>query len=489
MNQPTKRQPWYRPRNVLPPVLAVVLTFVGWLTFLVYWAVTVQPNPSIDYATKLQELSAANQPPGENAWPMLVEAARMLAEVQSAMDDPLSPFDPFDFKPLYLEDTSPEVLSKLQHTITELRTAGVFDQLALAAQRPNAVRPQSQMQGESLLFQTIPDAGLLRRLALARIASMYQALAQGDAEEAVAALDQSLYVAQAHTHQSLIIEHLIGLAIATKAVGRLRQALMQNQFEAKTYARMLETIQQRLPFGSNEIAIHGERLILLDMIQRVYSDNGKGGGRLLLAETDDILQTGMGSPTSGVPAIVNLGGLLYANRIEITKATNDFFDHFIRLSKLSRAERRADPFDEDVFVQALGWRYMPLNMLIPALGRFVDSRDVIDCEIAGTIIMLALEQYRAQTGQYPDSLQELAPAILEDIPSDLFSAQGFVYRKLSNDPLDKGYVLYSIGVDGVDNNGATDSSEPKLALSAHDGLGLDFVLNAPKSEKQRSKDE
>ena len=110
-------------------------------------------------------------------------------------------------------------------------------------------------------------------------------------------------------------------------------------------------------------------------------------------------------------------------------------------------------------------------------------RDAMDCEIAGTIIMLALEQYRAETGQYPDSLENLTPIILEDIPSDPFSVDGFVYRKGSDEPLGKGYVLYSIGVDGVDNNGATDSSEPKLTLSDYDGFGLDFVLNAPTSQK------
>ncbi len=483
MSRSRKPRPWYRPRNI---ILVLLLAFVAWLTYLVYWALTVQPNPSTDYAKKLEELSAASQPAGENGWPMLAEAVSILTEVESALveaDERWSTFDPFDFEPLYLTGTSPAVLSKLRHTIAELRGAGAFDRLALAAQRPNAVRPQSQMQGESLLFQTIPIVGHLRGLALARIASMYQALAEGDADEAIAALDQTLYVAQISTHQSLIIEQLIGQAIAGNAVGRMRQALMHHQLDATTCARLLKTFHRRLPLGSTEIALQGERLILLDMIQRIYSDNGKGGGRLLLAETDDILQTGMGSRTSAVPAIVNLGGLFYANRTEITTATNDFFDHFIRLSNLSRAERRADPFDEDAFLQALDWRYMPLNMLIPALGRFVDSRDASDSEIAGTIIMLALEQYRAETGNYPDSLDDLTPSILENIPSDPFSAQGFVYRKRSDDPLGKGYVLYSIGADGIDNNGATDSIEPGLGLSDREGVGFDFVLNAPKSKK------
>lgn len=485
MSRTAQPSPFYRPRNI---ALALLLAFVTWISYLVYWAVTVQPNPSTDYAKKLEELSAASQPLGENAWPMLMEAARILQEVETELSDRDDDFDPFDFEPIYLDDTPPEVLSKLQHTIAELRAAGAFDQIALAAQRPNAVRLHSYLPDESLIFQTIADVAQLRRLARARIASMYQALAQGDADEAVAALDQTLYIAQVNTHQSLIIEQLVGRAIAAAAAGRLRQALMQHQLDATTYARLLKTFQQRLPLGPTEIALQGERLIMLDMIQHLYSDDGAGGGRLLLAEIGDMVQmTGAGSSTSRPKgeglALVNLGGFFYANRTEITEAANDFFDQMIRLSTLSRADRRADPFDENAVLQTLGWRFMPLNMLMPALGRAIDARDAIDCDLAGTIIMLALEQYRAQTGQYPDSLEELTPAILEEIPSDPFSANGFVYRTLANDAAGRGYVLYSIGADGVDNNGATDSIEPWNALSDRQGFGLDFVLNAPRSEK------
>lgn len=485
MSRSTNPKPWYGPRNI---ALALLLAFVGWISYLVYWAVTVRPNPSTDYAKKLQELSAASQPPGENAWPMLMEATRIMLDVETELSNRDDEFDSFDFNPIYLADTSSEVLRKLQHTIAELRASGAFDQIALAAQRPNAVRLHSYPPDESLTFQTLPSIGHLRRLARARIASMYQALAQGDADEAVAALDQTLYVAQVNTHQSLIVEQLVGRAIAAEATGRLRQALMQHQLDVTTYARLLKTFQQRLPLGSTEIALQGERLIILDMIQRVYSDDGTGGGRLLLAEIGEMMpMTGAGSstirPKVEPRAIINLGGFLYANRTEITDAANEFFDHLIRLSTLSRADRRADPFDENAFIQTMGWRYMPLNILMPALGRTIDMRDAIDCEIAGTIIMLALEQYRAQTGRYPDSLGELAPAILEVIPADPFSVKGFVYRKLADDPAGKRYVLYSIGADGVDNNAAMDSIETRNALSDRHGFGLDFVLNAPKSEK------
>ncbi len=301
MSRSTKPKPWYRPRNLF---LAAVLAFVGWLSYLVYWAITVQPNPSTDYAKKLEELSATSQPLGENAWPMLAEAARIATEVQSALyeaEDPLSPFDHFDFEPLHLSETSPEILSKLHRTIAELRAAGAFHQLALAAQRPNAVRPHSYLPSESLIFQTIPDIGHLRRLAQARIASMYQALAQGDADEALAALDQTLYIAQVNTHQALIIDQLIGRAIAGSAAGWLRQALMQHRLDATTYAQLLRTFNRHLPLGATEIALEGERMSLLDMIQYVYSDDGAGGGRLLLAETGEFLQMTLAGYSSSRP--------------------------------------------------------------------------------------------------------------------------------------------------------------------------------------------
>src|SRR5262249_42293386 len=64
------------------------------------------------------------------------------------------------------------------------------------------------------------------------------------------------------------------------------------------------------------------------------------------------------------------------------------------------------------------------------------------------ITALALEQFRNQKGRLPDTLEELKPAFLADIPEDPFTGDDVLYRRFA-----KGYVVYSVGRDLVDDGG------------------------------------
>ncbi len=96
--------------------------------------------------------------------------------------------------------------------------------------------------------------------------------------------------------------------------------------------------------------------------------------------------------------------------------------------------------------------------------------------------MLSIEQHRASSGQYPSSLTDLIPAILDDLPHDPYSAEGFIYRKVSENLESAGYFLYSVGADGVDNGGTTSADDPNDAFTADSNEGLDFVFNKPRLE-------
>ena len=58
---------------------------------------------------------------------------------------------------------------------------------------------------------------------------------------------------------------------------------------------------------------------------------------------------------------------------------------------------------------------------------------------------LAVEKYRLAASLLPEKISDLAPA---EIPSDPFDGQPLRYKKLA-----KGYVVYSVGEDEVDNGG------------------------------------
>jgi len=65
------------------------------------------------------------------------------------------------------------------------------------------------------------------------------------------------------------------------------------------------------------------------------------------------------------------------------------------------------------------------------------------------ITACALERYRLANGQYPESLDQLAPIYLNEIPHDKASGEAFHYKVKK----DGKFLLYSIGNKGKDNGG------------------------------------
>ena len=149
---------------------------------------------------------------------------------------------------------------------------------------------------------------------------------------------------------------------------------------------------------------------------------------------------------------------------------------------MPRKKRLTKPFNESEFLQ-LDWRHPIPKLLLPALAKAIETRDVVECKIAGTILMLAIEIYHAENGQYPTTLDKLVPEFLQEIPNDPFSEQGFIYRVTTDADGQLNYVLYSVGADGIDNNGTINAEQENDALSIYKGKGLDFSFNPAKPEE------
>lgn len=98
-----------------------------------------------------------------------------------------------------------------------------------------------------------------------------------------------------------------------------------------------------------------------------------------------------------------------------------------------------------------------------------DDRMAVYCNLAD--IGFALAAYRAKHGQYPEELSSLVPEYIAKLPEDLFSKGLLRYRRQ-----DAGYLLYSVGPNGIDNTGPRracgwDKSDPP-ELSSSDDIGI-----------------
>ena len=61
----------------------------------------------------------------------------------------------------------------------------------------------------------------------------------------------------------------------------------------------------------------------------------------------------------------------------------------------------------------------------------------------------ALERYRLMHGEYPETLDTLAPQFIEKLPHDVINGQPLHYRRTD----DGQFVLYSVGWNETDDGG------------------------------------
>jgi hypothetical protein len=131
--------------------------------------------------------------------------------------------------------------------------------------------------------------------------------------------------------------------------------------------------------------------------------------------------------------------------------------HVIEVLRRSEAEvepmetvsSRDRAFNEHVY----GWETRLENVLVETLYSRSDqhrnsTRWRVQAESAMLQADLGVRLFQSDEGRWPDSLEDLVPNYLPAIPIDPYSNQPLKYR-----PEPMGFVLYSVGDDGIDNGG------------------------------------
>jgi hypothetical protein len=102
-----------------------------------------------------------------------------------------------------------------------------------------------------------------------------------------------------------------------------------------------------------------------------------------------------------------------------------------------------------------------ISLLMPAVNKVQNAADRAQQVQDNLVLAFALAWYQREHGRYPEKLDTLAPKYLATIPQDLFSGKALFYRPAAN-----GYLLYSVGLNGKDDEGrGTEDNPPGDDLS------------------------
>lgn len=95
-------------------------------------------------------------------------------------------------------------------------------------------------------------------------------------------------------------------------------------------------------------------------------------------------------------------------------------------------------------------------MLVPALTQVHQAGERAEQVQDNLHLAFVLAAYQADVGRYPMKLDALAPKYLATLPQDRFTGKALIYR-----PNEAGYLLYSVGVNGRDDDGQGYDDNPR----------------------------
>lgn len=255
--------------------------------------------------------------------------------------------------------------------------------------------------------------------------------------------------------RSTLIEQLVSVVMNASATEAAQGLVANNHFTKGGPRGLLSQLSELRPRIDVMRAINvGERFMMLDSVTALW--RGK-----------DISEIADGESFFGA------GGMFDPN--EMMAGGNEWYDRLIvPLSGPNRAEELRDgrtfpDVDEmlearrsnayEIYLYRLGGRpfrkefsrsFMTLlfALLTPALKKayWQEIEEVARFELER--LAVALAAWKLEKGTFPESLDELKSGLLEEIPPDPLSGSPFVYKRT-----EEGYLLYSVGCNGVDDKG------------------------------------
>ncbi len=482
----------FRPRNLALATLAAFVCGVVWLALAAVSMARAKPGNAINYARLMEQLSEKHLPAGGiDAIPLV----QSLTQSRRALEGNNTPgrvdnLVYYDTAAGYvIEGTSIDVeRQKVEEVLAKYPDSPMpaqWDQVV------KATRYQRPWTSSPLIAVLLPDLGEMRALGRMNSARMFLAAERGDHNELVRAYEQTLALSHLLTQDPVIISNLVAIAMRSRANKDLREILIDRRLPLDTLEQLAAAEARQRSNAPRSMMAQGEHLMFQDFVQRVHSDNGQGNGRLLFgAFASMTAQLGVNKPTVPKSSSWNILGVTFPSKREVLRRGGAHHELAAELMDTPRPMRDARKVMQlDRFIHTLGRTDVVLNELAPAYGKTLLSIDTDDCDTAGTRLMLAIELFRAKQGRLPAALSELTLGLSPDaataLITDPFTGKPFGYILLDapERPRKAGlhgrdYVLYGLGLDGVDNSGRDFHPDHSLAaLNSKDAAGTDYILN------------
>src|SRR5262245_6025607 len=321
-----------------------------------------------------------------------------------------------------------------------------------------------------LIGALLPGGQKCREIGSALTARAIRRHAEGKTDEAWQDLIACHRLGRLVGRGATLIEALVGYALNQIASNATLAYLERAKLDSKQILARLKELQDLPPIPpiADKIEL-GERIMYLDSLQflrrgGVGQLEGLAGGQVKKPTPEELQALDM---IDWEPAL---------------RSANKWYDRMARAMRLkTRADREKEfgKMDEDLkalkkdAVQPANLAKLALGkdpdklvgkaigdillaLLMPAVRKVQDSHDRALQVEQNLHLAFALAAYHKDNGRYPAKLADLAPKYIASVSNDIFTDKPLIYK-----PTDKGYLFYSVGVNGKDEDGRWVDDDPR----------------------------
>jgi hypothetical protein len=274
-------------------------------------------------------------------------------------------------------------------------------------------------------------------------------LAQGDREGAVEDLLSLIATSESLKNEPILVSQLVRIACLGVAIGALERTLAHHQLSDEQLARIQEALARQQLHDSLKRALRGEQFFLI----HVTRTNGSTG-----------------NPGADWARALPFRGADMAKGMELWRKVLDASDEGM-LETLTATQEMEKEIEAVAGSPIDRLRYSTTVLLFPAVDAATKAflRGEASARLAETGV--ACERYRLAHDKLPAKLDDLVPEFLPAVPLDPFDRQPLRYRVTES-----GALLYSLGVDQLDDGGLEDPVDGDLT----------FELQAEKSPAEEA---
>jgi hypothetical protein len=237
-------------------------------------------------------------------------------------------------------------------------------------------------------------------------------------------------IAHSLAKEPLLISQLVCTACQEIATSSLERVINRAEFTDEQLVKLTQTVSNAEDLSTISWAFAGERCAGISMFKNPASLSLEGDGYKI--------------PSTLILELYKALGLADRDAVIYLDLINDCME----TTQLPLHQRQRTAGTIEAKFKATSKNHILLYAIMPAFSRIISINISSIAHLRTARVALAVQRYRLATGNLPDTLEDLVPTYLDTVPKDPFDGRSLRYEKLET-----GFIVYSLGLDGVDDGG------------------------------------